>query len=366
MAADIIFVDHSAQMGGAELALSRYLKWADRTYSVDVVLFEDGPLAEVARECADVSVTVLGAQNLPQRVKELNSHLKGSKAPVIANSLSAFMHLSLAPRSTGRLIDFLRQEAFPPQAPRLKNLYLKYCAYPRTKAFLANSAYSLNTLGNTRQIARGQVVYTVSGFDADRVVESPRTFSEPLRLLSLSRLSPWKGVDVIMQAVNIVNESVGSTAVTLTVAGGNLFGEPEYSQRLEDLTQASKGTITMVGNVKDVSGLLNTHDVLVSASVEPEPFGQVLVQGLCAGLLTIGTSHGGATEIIEDSVNGLMTAPGDAQDLASRLLWVLEHPREIQQIREAGIASAHRFTDNRTLPLLDDAIGRLNGVGARS
>lgn len=359
MKQEIIFVDHSSNLGGGQLALSRYISWENRDVLIHLIVFEQGKLSEIAKITPNSRVTVLSSTSLPQRVLELNELLKGSNSFIVANSLSAFLHLSLVPAARHRLIDYLRQEAYPFEASMAKKFFLKYFAYPSARGFLSNSEYSLKTLASTSQERLGRVVYTVSGRSEAALANSYPEFHHPLRVLSLSRLSPWKGVHVIMEAVNLINSHAETPTVELTVAGGNLFGEPEYSQKLEKIAAASNGAIKLIGNVSDVSSLLSNHDVLVSASTDPEPFGQILVQGSSAGLVTIGTSHGGATEIITDKVNGLLTAPGDAQDLAAALEWIISHPQESLEIRKAGVENARRFTDEQTLPLLESKLKEL-------
>ncbi|WP_237197237.1 glycosyltransferase family 4 protein [Rothia nasimurium] len=356
MKQEVIFVGHTSKLGGGELALSRYITWEDRTLPIHLIVFEHGKLSEIANLAPHTRVTVLSATSLPQRVLELNKLLKESNNFIVSNSISAFLHLSLVPAARHRVIDYLRQEAYPFEASLAKKSFLKYFAYPSAKGFLSNSEYTLRTLTSASQERRGRVVYTVSGRSEATLATSYPGLHHPLRVLSLSRLSPWKGVHVIMEAVNLINSRSKARTVELTVAGGNLFGEPEYSQKLKKIATASHGAIKLIGNVSDVSSVLSNHDVLVSASTDPEPFGQILVQGSSAGLVTIGTSHGGATEIITDKVNGLLTAPGDAQDLAAALEWIISHPQESLEIRKAGVENARRFTDEQTLPLLEDAL----------
>ena len=52
--------------------------------------------------------------------------------------------------------------------------------------------------------------------------------------------------------------------------------------------------------------------MLVHASVVPEPFGQVVAQGMAAGVPVVAADAGGPAEMIDDGVNGFVVPAGDA------------------------------------------------------
>jgi glycosyltransferase involved in cell wall biosynthesis len=77
-------------------------------------------------------------------------------------------------------------------------------------------------------------------------------------------------------------------------------------------------------------------DVVVHASTSAEPFGRVIVEGMLAGRPVVATAAGGARELIEDRVNGLLVPPGDARALASALRSLLAEPARAREMAEAG------------------------------
>src|SRR5690606_32450144 len=112
---------------------------------------------------------------------------------------------------------------------------------------------------------------------------SPRT---PVRLLFLGRLAPWKAPDLAVRAVTLLRAR--GIDVMLSIAGEAHFGEDDYVAKLRELTTTVDG-VTMIGHVEDVPALFRTHDVTVHCSLHPEPFGQVLVQSLAAGVPVVAT-----------------------------------------------------------------------------
>lgn len=353
----IIFVGHTASLGGAELALLRYLRWNERKYFVHVVVFEEGPLVPLAENLPNVRVHVLNETNVIKQCISLSRIQKKYQCAIISNSLRATLVISLNPYLLKKTIHFLRHEAYPLAALKLKNLYFKYYAYPLCIGFIANSQYTLDTLESSSLIVRGRVAYTISG--VDNPTRNLKPFTTPLRILSLSRISPGKGIDILMKAVNLVNKN--ENKVQLTIAGANLFGQDDYEQKIQELQASSHGAIDLIGNQseKSVVNLLQNNDVLVAPSTIPEPFGQVLVQGLSYGLLTLGSDAGGAKEIITHQDNGLLVTPGDYEELAESIRWILENNDEVLRIRENGIKRSLDFTDAEMCQLLESCIDDL-------
>ncbi|WP_237692994.1 glycosyltransferase family 4 protein [Rothia nasimurium] len=353
---NLICIDHTSKLGGGELALSRFIAWPGRQHHIDLILFEEGPLAEIARSAPKTDVYVLSANTKLHRLSQLSKLIKRLDGLILANSYSSFVYMSLLPSELKRTIYYLRHEAITKDTPWFKALFLKKYSFRLARGFLANSSYTQNTLQDLSLIKKCQVVYTISGIFYDEMKDTPNKFRDPLQVLSLSRLTSWKGVHLIAQAVNKVNQDLGRIAIRLTIAGGALFGENDYRMRLEAYEDDSKGAIELIGHVDDVKPLLEKHDILLSASTRPEPFGQILVQGLSAGLLTIGTSQGGAVEVIQDGINGILLPPGDFDALYNMLKKVIDDPTSYVGIREAAIKSAVKYTDEKMYQALEQSI----------
>jgi glycosyltransferase involved in cell wall biosynthesis len=50
----------------------------------------------------------------------------------------------------------------------------------------------------------------------------------------------------------------------------------------------------------------------------------------------VATPNGGTSEVIEDQVNGLLFAPGNAEDLAERIRWLICNPDFRYRLAQAG------------------------------
>jgi glycosyltransferase involved in cell wall biosynthesis len=86
-------------------------------------------------------------------------------------------------------------------------------------------------------------------------------------------------------------------------------------------------------------------DLIVHCSTQPEPFGRVIVEGQLANRPVIAAAGGGALEIIEDGVNGLLTPPGNATALAAAMHRLLSDSELAVSLANAGARTVRtRFT----------------------
>jgi glycosyltransferase involved in cell wall biosynthesis len=83
-----------------------------------------------------------------------------------------------------------------------------------------------------------------------------------------------------------------------------------------------------------VADYIQVMDIVVHASIDPEPFGRVLIEAMAMRKPVIG-SHGGAVpEIVQENVTGMTFVPGDWQALATAIQSLLDNPARRQEMGE--------------------------------
>lgn len=365
----VVHVDHTAVRSGGEVALVRLVAALAGTGVVapHAVLFEDGPLVEDLRG-AGASVEVLAfaertrtldrsrtaAGRVPLRagfdtgvaVVRLARRLRALGPDVVhANSLKAGVVAGLAGRIAGvpvvwHLRDRLADEYLPPSTVRALRWWIPRVA----TAVVANSASTLATVrapAGIRAVAIPDPYRPPARTAADVTGPAPAAVGG-LRVGMVGRVAPWKGQDVFVEAFARAFPDGGATAV---VAGAPLFGEEGYAagvrRRAHELGVADR--VEFRGWVDDVPGLLAGLDVLVHASVIPEPHGQVVVEGMAAGLAVIATGAGGPAEIVTPEVDGILVPPGSAEALAAALRRLAGDPVLRARLGEAARTRAGDF-----------------------
>lgn len=138
----------------------------------------------------------------------------------------------------------------------------------------------------------------------------------PLRILFLGNVIHRKGLHTLLEALRYEQ-----FVFSLDVVGG-LKSEPEYAREMRTRSEVSglQSHVFFHGSLDNedlIDKLKSAHVLVVPSSYEG--FGIVYLEGMAFGLPAIGTTAGGATEIISDGETGYLVPPDDAVMLAERL-----------------------------------------------
>jgi glycogen(starch) synthase len=233
---------------------------------------------------------------------------------------------ALAKRSLGRLAAWqLGREVEP-------TLRLPHALFPTE--FLRR-AYEQAGLAPARSaVVRGAVKCSAFSAIAHARVARP---GRPLRLLVAARLVPDKGIGTAIEALAVLAQTYRRTDCVLTIAGA---GEEAHVSTLRRLATGLgvRDRIHFTGAVspQDMPALYAAHDVLVFPSTWGEPFGRVMAEAMAAGLPVLAAAVGGVTEIVENEKTGLVFEPGNAADLAARILRVADDAAFRAKLAAAG------------------------------
>lgn len=179
---------------------------------------------------------------------------------------------------------------------------------------------------------RDEVAVIPPGVDAKRfhpVRKAPR--KEILFVAPLSRSYRWKGVDVLWNAFGQVRRH--HPDATLRLVGNG--------DRLEEFQARSRKTpgVIVHGRAADdqLAHLYQQATVLALPSTsEAESFGMVLAEANACARPVVASRIGGIPDHIRDGQNGLLCRPGDATDLATQLVTLLDDPASARAMGRRG------------------------------
>ncbi|MDD5019194.1 MAG: lipopolysaccharide heptosyltransferase II [Candidatus Omnitrophica bacterium] len=156
------------------------------------------------------------------------------------------------------------------------------------------------------------------------------------RIGVIGRITPIKGQVYFLKALaRVLREA---PYVTGWVVGGISPGKDNYMEELEVWTRrlGLSGTVSFLGNRRDIPEVLEGLDALVMPSIAEESFGRVVVEAQAVGVPVIASRVGGVVEIIEDGRDGLLVFPKDDEAIAQAVVRLVRDPGLSGRLAEAG------------------------------
>ncbi len=143
-------------------------------------------------------------------------------------------------------------------------------------------------------------------------------------ILLPGRLTSWKGQEVFIEAVNLVNIELGYEAFYAVILGSDQ-GRDLYKKKLIRLSEQFRLSkqIRFIDHCKDMALAYKISDIVVSASTEPEAFGRVSVEAQSMETPIIASNIGGSNETIIDEKTGFLYEAGNAKSLSKKILKLL-------------------------------------------
>ena len=143
-------------------------------------------------------------------------------------------------------------------------------------------------------------------------------------ILLPGRLTSWKGQEVFIEAINLINIEIGYEAFYAVILGSDQ-GRELYKKKLIRLSEQYRMSkqIRFIDNCKNMALAYKVSDIIVSASNEPEAFGRVSVEAQSMGKPIIASNIGGSNETIINEKTGFLFESNNAKSLSKQILRVL-------------------------------------------
>jgi glycosyltransferase involved in cell wall biosynthesis len=376
----ILFLDQSGQLGGAELSLADLAV----AYGADcsVALFQDGPFRRML-EGRRVPTVLLG-RSVPSVQKDgsvwqwlLSSRvllnlvlrtveLSRSHDLLYANTPKALVVGSIAHLLTNKPLVYHLRDILSPEhfSDANLNLLITLSNACVTRVIANSEATAAAFMQAGGQADKVQVVY--NGFDPAQY-QGKAQYRQSLRQAlgwsdrtivgCFSRLSPWKGQSVFLEALARSSESVCGLIV-----GDALFGEQDYARSLRDQVVALGllDRVKFLGFRSDVAELMTACDLMAHTSIAPEPFGRVIVEAMLCQCPVVATAAGGAVELIENGETGWLVPPGEVEALVTVIQDLVADPTLGPKVAQVAHQIAlQRFHIGNTRQQVQDLLKKL-------
>jgi glycosyltransferase involved in cell wall biosynthesis len=326
----VVWVSHSAQLGGAELSLAESLgPLADRGHAVHVVIPREGPLRQRLQDAAGVHVcwhNRWATQPPPMPVRDrlrhgaFNLFMASRRVANIARAVNADLIVSntivgptgaFAAKWSGRPHVWFLHE----QAQELLFHFGRRSSYALmrslTDLFLVNSETLRAHFARWFPPERLRRVHLA--VDVPPLALGRRDASDgACRVVLVGRRRPSKGQQDAVAAVGRLTSAGVNVALELVGPG-----DPAFDEELRTLavTCGAQGRISFVGPEEDHFAHFAGADISLTCS-RIEALGRTTIEAMKLGKPVIGAAAGATPELVRPGWNGLLYEPGDAADLA--------------------------------------------------
>ena len=392
----VLYIDHTAEIGGGEIALLNLIRNIDsRKVAPIVLLFADGPLVEKIRPYAETHVLklesrvakigkdTLGWKSLlkfrsawvtVRHVFMVTRFAKCAQVEIVhTNSLKSDVIGGIAGKFAGiPVIWHVRDRIETDYLPLLVVKVFRFLCRTVPDFVIANSSATLGTLhlmGKRTGLAIASGIDTAAftdvvhdGCDIDGLAQATRK-KQGIFIGLIGRISPWKGQHIFIEAASLLHSQFPN--VRFQIIGAPLFAEREYEQQLHELRErlGVVEAVEFVGFVENVPERIAQLDIVVHASTSGEPFGQVIIEGMAEQKPVVATNGGGVPEIVEDGVTGLLVPMGDAVAMANAIDFLLRNPLIAKEMGARGRERAlSQFTIQMTARKVEAVYDQVLGV----
>ena len=151
-------------------------------------------------------------------------------------------------------------------------------------------------------------------------------------ILLPGRLTGWKGQEVFIEAINLVNIELGYEAFYAVILGSDQ-GRDLYKKKLIRITEQHRlnNQVKFIDHCNDMALAYKVSDIVISASIEPEAFGRVAVEAQSMEKPIIASDIGGSNETIIDEKTGFLFKSSNAKSLSEKILKVLSMDETLLQ-----------------------------------
>lgn len=361
----VLFVQGGAQRAGAERILLALLRHLDPARVRPVVAFlERGPFeAELAAEGVDTLALPPGGRlrdlaRLPAVVGSIAEAARSVDAHVLqATGEKMSVYTGWAARRVQRPAVFWLHDS-PSTSPAALAVQTAMTLTPR--ASVVTCARWLAAAFGARGLPARAIQ---NGIELDLLPDEAAGAAARAGVLAdagwphdavvfthVARLQRWKGTDVFLRAASRV--AARHPSARFLVVGSAMFGQDEaWAAGLPDLAErlGLAGRAHFTGYRSDSLELMAGSDAVVHASLRPDPFPTVVLEGLCLGRPVVATRTRGPEEEIDDGRTGLLVGPGDELGLAEALTSLAGDASRRRRLGETALEVGRRLYDARRM-----------------
>ena len=160
--------------------------------------------------------------------------------------------------------------------------------------------------------------------DQKKIISQWKVDSEKPIILLPGRLTSWKGQEMFIEAINLVNKEMEPKSFSVVILG-NDQGRDVYKKKLLRLVEQYRlnDQVRFIEKCELMPLAYKISSIVVSSSIEPEAFGRVSIEAQSMEKPIIASDIGGSNETIINDKTGFLFKAGKPEELSKKIIHVL-------------------------------------------
>ncbi len=242
-----------------------------------------------------------------------------------------------------------------------KSILFRLLAYRYDKILAVSNVIRNNLIGHG--FNENQVITVYDGIDIKKYISKVRKTPTAIRnelgidkeafvIGMIGNIRRKKGQEYLIECMNIVNKEFKNFICLLVgdISKNNKDDE-EYFKTIETKINKYKLTdkIIFTGYRNNVPELINMFDLQINASITPDPFPHVILEGMSLGKPIIATNLGGAIESVEDGHTGYLIKAYDVNTFSEKVLYLINNPIVLNNFSRQAKKQIEKFSLNKNV-----------------
>ncbi len=270
-----------------------------------------------------------------KKIRNIISIIKKHKIDIIHcnNGLGFVSEGIIAAIFTGKAC-VVHQRNFEYKLPFMTKYFGK-----KVNKFIAISSAIKQNLIDEGKISNEKIEIIHNWINSKKIVASKDKKDKRFNILWIGRLIHWKGAHILIPLAELLCKYFDDFCID--IFGSYYSGSKDYFLKMKndvknyDLSKK----INFMGYQNNKNIYSKTYDLFMHTSLEPEPFGRVIIEAMMNGIPVIATKKGGVLDIINDGENGFLYDPDNLQDLTKKIILIRNNFKVKQKFINNGYST---------------------------
>lgn len=272
-----------------------------------------------------------------QEIQTVRQFLKELNGDVLISFLELPVLLSLLFKNKYDVPLIICERSDPKKYSKLyQKLYQKY-AY-RAEGCVCQT----NTIKAWYDTVRGENVVIPNAID-EKFQDAPLSSRTSKNIVTMGRLTPEKNQKILIKAFAMLPEQYQDYHLII-------YGQGPLLNELKNLSikQNVVGKVHFPGYTNNVIEQLKDANIFVLSS-DYEGMPNALAEAMAMGIPCVSTdcSGGGARELIDDGVNGILVRCGDSHQMERKIQQLLDNPSQANKLGQSAVKIRYRLSAKR-------------------